>query len=108
MPVMPSSFFQKFRRITYSTSYLPQVDGLRFLAIISVVVVMHISHYIDEKFFNNHLTGGGYWANFIREGGNGIPLFFIISGFILSIPFAKWRLRGGKKILLRNYYLRRV
>jgi peptidoglycan/LPS O-acetylase OafA/YrhL len=105
---MPSSFLQKFRRITYSTSYLPQVDGLRFLAIVSVVLVMHISHYMDEKFFNNQLTGGGYWANFIYEGGNGVPLFFMISGFILSLPFAKWRLQGGKKIRLKNYYLRRV
>jgi peptidoglycan/LPS O-acetylase OafA/YrhL len=34
-------FLQKFKRITYSTSYLPEIDGLRFLAIFSVVVIMH-------------------------------------------------------------------
>jgi peptidoglycan/LPS O-acetylase OafA/YrhL len=105
---MQSSFFQKFRRITYSTAYLPEIDGLRFLAIFSVVAIMHINHYIDEKFYGNQLIETNYWKNFIIEGGNGVPLFFVISGFILSLPFAKWRLNGEKKIVLKNYYLRRV
>lgn len=105
---MPLSFLKKFRRITYSTSYLPEVDGLRFLAIFSVVVVMHINHYLNEKFFKGELIPEGYWRNFIIEGGQGVPLFFVISGFILSLPFAKWRLNGEKKVRLRNYYLRRV
>ncbi len=105
---MPSSFFSKFRRITYSTSYLPEVDGLRFLAIFSVVVIMHINHYIDDKFFKGQLIQTDYWKNFVLEGGNGVPLFFIISGFILSLPFAKWRLNGEKKVQLKNYYLRRI
>ena len=105
---MRASFFQKFRRITYSTSYLPEIDGLRFLAIFSVVVIMHISYYLDEKFYNSGFIENSYWKNFVIEGGNGVPLFFIISGFILSLPFAKWRLNGERKVSLRNYYLRRV
>src|SRR5215212_8573016 len=105
---MLSSFFKKFRRITYSTSYLPEIDGLRFLAIFSVVVIMHTSHYINATFYGNQLIKGSYWRNFMGEGGNGVPLFFVISGFILSLPFAKWRLNGEKKIRLKNYYLRRV
>jgi peptidoglycan/LPS O-acetylase OafA/YrhL len=98
----------RFRRITYSTAYLPAVDGLRFLAIFSVVVIMHISHYIDEKFFGNQMVQNRYWNNFIIEGGAGVPLFFMISGFILSLPFAQWRLNGAKKIDLKRYYLRRL
>jgi peptidoglycan/LPS O-acetylase OafA/YrhL len=35
-------------------------------------------------------------------------LFFIISGFILSLPFAKWRLKGAKEVNLGKYFLRRV
>jgi peptidoglycan/LPS O-acetylase OafA/YrhL len=69
---------------------------------------MHITHYIDEKFYNNHLVQNNYWGNFIKEGGNGVSLFFVISGFILSVPFAKWRLNKGEPISLRNFYLRRV
>jgi peptidoglycan/LPS O-acetylase OafA/YrhL len=41
-------------------------------------------------------------------GGHGVGLFFIISGFILSLPFARWRLNKGRKISLKNYYLRRL
>jgi peptidoglycan/LPS O-acetylase OafA/YrhL len=69
---------------------------------------MHITNYMDEKFYGNHLVQNSYWRNFIIEGGNGVSLFFIISGFILSLPFAKWRLNHSKPISLKNFYLRRV
>lgn len=102
------SFFDRFRRITYSTDYIPQIDGLRFLAIFSVVVIMHIPNYINDKFYKDELIPDGYWKEFIFGGGVGVPLFFVISGFILSVPFARWRLQGGTKVSLRNYYLRRL
>lgn len=105
---MQLKFLQKFKRVTYSTSYLPEVDGLRFLAIFLVVVIMHIPNYLNEKFYNHQLIPAGYWKNFVMAGGHGVALFFVISGFILSLPFAKWRLNNGKKISLKNYYLRRV
>jgi peptidoglycan/LPS O-acetylase OafA/YrhL len=101
-------FFQKFKRVTYSTSYLPEIDGLRFLAVFSVVVIMHIPHYLDEIFYNKEVLEEGYWKNFVTAGGHGVDLFFVISGFILSLPFAKWRLNNGKKVSLKNYYLRRL
>ena len=105
---MPSSFFSKFRRITYSTAYLPEVDGLRFLAIFSVVVIMHINHYIDEKFLHGQLVKEGYWKSIILEGGMGVPLFFVISGFILSIPFARWHLNGEKKSSAKKLLFKKV
>ncbi|MGZ8544057.1 MAG: acyltransferase family protein [Flavisolibacter sp.] len=102
------AFLQKFRRITYSTAYLPEIDGLRFLAIFSVVVILHITHYLDEKFYGGTLVPGGYWKNFVLEGGSGVALFFVISGFILSLPFARWRLLNGEPVKLGNYFLRRL
>ena len=66
----------KLKRTTSSSFYLPQLDGLRFLAIFIVVVQMHITHYIDEKFFANKLFEDGYWKAFIMEGINGVYLFF--------------------------------
>ena len=105
---MQLHFLNKFKRITYSTNYLPELDGLRFLAIFSVVVVMHITHYLDEKFYSSQLIKSNYWRNFVMEGGHGVALFFVISGFILSLPFAKWRLNNGDKVSLRKYFLRRV
>jgi peptidoglycan/LPS O-acetylase OafA/YrhL len=88
---------------------MPEIDGLRFLAIFSVVFIMHITHYLDDKFYQNTIASThGYWADFIYEGGNGVPLFFIISGFILSLPFARWRLANEKKVSLKRYFIRRV
>jgi peptidoglycan/LPS O-acetylase OafA/YrhL len=69
---------------------------------------MHITHYIDEKFYGNVLINHPYWQNFVIEGGNGVSLFFVISGFILSLPFAKWRLQQTKKICLKQYYVKRL
>jgi peptidoglycan/LPS O-acetylase OafA/YrhL len=105
---MTRGFLNRFRRVTYSTSYLPEIDGLRFLAIFSVVVIMHITGYMNEKFYNDQFVAQGYWQRMVLGGGGGVSLFFIISGFILSLPFAKWRLNDEKPVLLKNYYLRRL
>jgi peptidoglycan/LPS O-acetylase OafA/YrhL len=105
---MHLKFLLKFKRITYSTSYLPEVDGLRFVAIFSVVVIMHIPNYLNEKFYNNEFIPQGYWKSFSIAGGHGVDLFFVISGFILSLPFAKWRINKAKKVSLKKYYLRRL
>jgi peptidoglycan/LPS O-acetylase OafA/YrhL len=105
---MASSFFEKFRRVTASTAYLPEVDGLRFLAVFWVAIIMHTTHYLDEKFYNNQLIKPGPWKWVVLEGAQGMSLFFMISGFILSLPFAKAHLKNEAKVSLKRYYLRRV
>ena len=45
------------------------------------------------------------------EGGYGVSIFFMISGFILSLPFAKAHFNKNsdkKNISLKRYYLRRL
>lgn len=106
---MANSFLDKFRRVTSSTQYLPEIDGLRFLAIFWVAISMHAVHYLDEKFYQHQLIRSGYWKAFIIEGTHGMYLFFMISGFILSLPFAKAYLQqGSTRINLKRYYLRRL
>jgi peptidoglycan/LPS O-acetylase OafA/YrhL len=41
-------------------------------------------------------------------GFYGVQLFFGLSGFLLTLPFAKWRLGLAAKPSLRTYYLRRL
>jgi peptidoglycan/LPS O-acetylase OafA/YrhL len=41
-------------------------------------------------------------------GSVGVAFFFVVSGFILSLPFARQYLCGGKPVSLREYYIRRV
>jgi peptidoglycan/LPS O-acetylase OafA/YrhL len=111
LPQSKKSWLEKFRRVTSSTNYLPEVDGLRFLAIFMVAIWMHTTHFIDEKFYSGQLITNAYWRNFIMEGGYGVSIFFMISGFILSLPFAKIHFNKTphkKPIGLKRYYLRRL
>jgi peptidoglycan/LPS O-acetylase OafA/YrhL len=93
------SWLDGFRRITTSGEFIPEIDGLRFIAI-SVVVIRHVSVLI------------AYWLpceeGLLKYGRNGVELFFVISGFILSTPFALHSLRQTRPVKLKRYFLRRL
>lgn len=88
--------FMNLRRITTSGNFIPQIDGIRFIAITSVVLL--------------HLQGmaNGVAGNWFYLGWRGVHLFFVLSGFILGMPFAKAAMLGGRQPSLSAYYLRRV
>ena len=104
---MSKSFLEKFRRITSSGFYLPQVDGLRFVAIFMVVCIAHIPNFVNQKIFNGTFVTG-YWSQFSLDGVFGVQFFFIISGFVLGHHFAKKYIHNCEKADLKNYYLRRL
>src|ERR1700730_9322603 len=105
---MSSKFLEKFRRVTASTNYQPEIDGLRFLALFLVVVIMHVIHYVNVAFYKGQWVQNKYWYTFVTDAGTGVGLFFVISGFILSLPFAQMYLKREKKVDLKRYYLRRL
>jgi peptidoglycan/LPS O-acetylase OafA/YrhL len=43
-----------------------------------------------------------------EHGYRGVNLFYVISGFILGLPFADHRLRGRPPVLIGRYFLRRL
>src|SRR4051812_35373876 len=101
------NFTDKFKRITYSGRYLPEVDGLRFIAIFIVVCQTHLGTYIQDSVLQ--LTDQpSYVHRFLLEGTYGVSIFFIISGFILALPFAENKLLHGKPVVLKTYLWRRV
>lgn len=94
----------KFTRVTSTGFYLPEIDGLRFLAI-SWVFVYHVNDYLIK---NDHSNGTKIFQTVLGNGHLGVELFFVISGFVLSLPFARYYLKQGKKVYLKQYFLRRL
>lgn len=103
-----SVFLEKFRRVTSGGNYMPEVDGLRFIAIAWVAVLMHLTNIIDINIYNRQLIKTDFVRSIVLEGGNGVSFFFMISGFILALPFIKEKLYSGQKVMLKQYYLRRL
>lgn len=99
----------QLRRITTSGTYIPEIDGLRFIAIISVIFC-HLGGFIIEKVFGriSYLETMGPFEHLLSNARNGVEIFFMISGFILGIPFAAHYLNNGPKVNLKSYFLRRL
>lgn len=98
-----------FKRITSSGSFIPEIDGLRFIAIVSVVL-FHLSGFLIQKDVNRYTDNVDYsfLKRLLSHGDLGVPLFFIISGFILAIPFAKFYIGKESPVNLKKYFLRRL
>ncbi len=96
-------------RITSGGRLIPEVDGLRFLAIVPVLL-HHLQIFILERSGIAFTPGtfSRFLQDIIRQGKFGVDLFFVLSGFILALPFAR-AIRGeGPPVRLRRYYVRRL
>lgn len=99
------SLLSAFRRETSSGKYIPFVDGLRFLAIMPVII-QHASERLRK--YNPQIeiqSGIEQQAEFlVSRGAIGVIIFFTLSGFILSLPFAK----GNSAFSYKQYLGRRL
>ncbi len=89
---------------------MPEIDGLRFVAIMAVLL-----YHAHILYFANPIPQGvsspvsWEWLNFaIGQGWFGVQVFFVISGFVLALPFAGHFLKGRKPVNLKTYYSRRI
>ena len=102
-------FLKHFSRVTSSGRFIPEIDGFRFIAIASVFL-FHLTVQMAKK--SRHLTPADaahdWLAQITRHGDHGVPLFFVISGFILGLPFVVQHLTGGRPVKIRDFYLRRI
>jgi peptidoglycan/LPS O-acetylase OafA/YrhL len=105
----PSWLERVLARETSGGQLLPQVDGLRCVAIASVLAY-HINGYTVAKTPYTHTTTAATdpLCRIFAQGHVGVQLFFVISGFILALPFARQHLRAGKVVTLGDYFLRRL
>ncbi|TDQ17062.1 peptidoglycan/LPS O-acetylase OafA/YrhL [Algoriphagus boseongensis] len=86
-------FLQKIQALLIRTpasgQYLRFIDGLRFLAILPVVL-QHANERLAKYGNIGELSTSEDFISFlISRGTIGVFLFFAISGFVLTLPFAK-------------------
>ena len=73
--------------------YIKEIDGLRALAIISIII-FHFG-----KFFPSY--------EILKGGFLGVDIFFVISGYLITRILLK-ELLLNNKIIFKNFYLRRI
>ena len=106
------------KRKPLSNNFIPEIDGLRFFAIITVAIYHFKTAYFRElgieqneliKIFGDAESLFSFsW--FLIRLDLGVKVFFSISGFVLSLPFLRVLLNPNitDKIDLKKYYIRRI
>ncbi|MFM8950090.1 MAG: acyltransferase family protein, partial [Bacteroidota bacterium] len=108
---------RKYGRTTNSTTFIPQIDGLRFFSIITIMF-FHLNSTLSSSWGlariedSYELLGGGetifdfgWW---LRRLDLGVKVFFAVSGFVLALPFIKRFLERAPFEPLSSYYKRRL
>jgi peptidoglycan/LPS O-acetylase OafA/YrhL len=109
------NFIRYFQRSTNSKNFIPEIDGLRFFSIVTVLIFHLNTAYAREigiglegwsKLVGIHGPSQfGWWVTRLDLG---VKVFFAISGFILGMPFLRHFLLDAKLLDLKEYFYRRL
>lgn len=100
---------EKLTRITSGRAIIKEIDGLRFIAIMPVLVQHMAERFERNSTINFIIPPADNTFSFLASRGFlGVYIFFVISGFILALPFASYYLKNTKKIKLGEYFWRRI
>jgi peptidoglycan/LPS O-acetylase OafA/YrhL len=108
----------RFSRPATSASYIPEIDGLRFVSI-ALVLIFHVGvivgidggWYVSDPPFGTArplAEPGGFLARMVDRGSVGVLVFFTISGFVLALPFVERRINATNGGELSRYFVRRL
>ncbi|MBC9879328.1 acyltransferase [Bradyrhizobium sp. INPA01-394B] len=92
---------RRLGRVTSSGVYVPQIDGLRFLAIMPVLI-FHAG-LRGARISSDPAVNEALLSAWLPMGGLGVSLFFFISGYIISYPFL-----SNRAPQLSHFYKRRL
>ncbi|WP_269714845.1 acyltransferase family protein [Caulobacter sp. NIBR2454] len=87
--------------MTAAGSYIPQIDGLRFLAL--APVLFYHAGLRGERSYPGLTPAEDVFSTWLPHGGAGVSLFFFISGYIIAYPFM-----SGARPGLKQFYMRRL
>ena len=97
------------RRITSGASWIPQIDGLRFVAIFAVLLFHIRGEVLERGSARLQLPASAHWLDLVLlNGDRGVLVFFVVSGFVLGRPFLREHRRGGRPVQLGAYFKRRL
>jgi len=82
--------------------YFPNLNGLRFIAALSVIV-----HHIEQEKSDYHLPNIFASPTIQLFGELGVVLFFVLSGFLITYLLLEEE-RSTDTIGIRNFYIRRI
>lgn len=99
-PVEKLANSKKNSRVT-----IPALDGVRATATLAVVS-FHVNGLVRNKFWN--MQANPLASAVVTFGGSGVTLFFVLSGFLLFMPYARALLTGERWPSLRQFYLKRA
>jgi peptidoglycan/LPS O-acetylase OafA/YrhL len=97
--------------------WIPEIDGLRFLAIVLVllshaVVASNLAAgraVVQGPFGSGSSPGHLDWLLAVAaHGTTGVLLFFVVSGFVLGLPFIRNQRAGHGPMPLWPYFRRRI
>lgn len=102
----------RLRRVTGSGDYIAEIDGLRFFAIVPVILfhLMSRSWRAYEKVAQPGAADEAFHAlnNYLWVAKSGVELFFVISGFIIAYPFVAHAAELRPPPKLGAFYVRRL
>ena len=84
-----------------STSRIPELDGIRGVAILIVIVWHYVNNYLIHT--DSSIVNFIFW--FTCNFWNGVDLFFILSGLLIGGILLKYK---NSKNYFRTFYLRRI